>query len=89
MVKVGNSWVTEANWIRSVELGHLVRARLFPNKHKRWEFERQHKKVIDVRIEIEHHGGDESDVPESEVLFDGKVLGLSFPRACKNSFSIL
>ena len=74
MVKVGNSWVTEADWIRSVDLGRRVRARLFPNKRKRWEFERQHKKIIKVGSGKEQFEGNESDAPENEIFFEGKVL---------------
>ena len=74
MVKVGNCWVPEATWLRSEEIARYLKARLFPNKRKRWEFELRTKVITAEKKEREVVQIDEFSLPGSEILFVGNVL---------------
>ena len=77
MVKVGNTAVPEADWVRAIQLGRMVKAPLFPNKRKRWEVEMKHTKVNlgkKKEREVVEADSDVFSLPGSEIFFAGKVV---------------
>ena len=100
MVKVGNKLVLEKDWVKVINLTRMVKARLFSNKRKRWEFENsvpkpRHRTLLRGEETVKNHifvFGRDEDSEGSEMYFGARpVLQVGEgktppppPRACKN-----